>query len=76
MEEALQMVKVSNDISDALIYKRGKLVPVMDFIEQYENANWAEISREMIVYDIDMDVVAAAYEDTLVWYRQLVEAKV
>ena len=28
------------------------------------------------LYDIDMDVVAAAYEDTLVWYRQLVEAKV
>ena len=76
MEEALQMVKVSNDISDALIYKRGTLVPVMDFIEQYENANWTEISRELIVYDIDMDVVAAAYEDTLLWYRQLVEAKV
>ncbi len=76
MEEALQMVKVSNDISDALIYKRGKLVPVLDFVEQYENANWSEISREMIVYDIDMKEVETAYEDTLVWYRQLVEAKV
>lgn len=74
--EALQMVKVSNDISEALIYKRGKLAPVLDFVEQYENANWAEISREMILYGIDMKDVEEAYEDALVWYRKLVEAKV
>ncbi len=74
--EALEMVKVSAEISEALIYKRGKLAPVMQFIEQYENANWTEISRQMIVYGINMKEIEAAYTDTLVWYRQLVEAKV
>ncbi len=76
MEEALEMVKVSKDIGDALISGSGKLAPVLDFVKQYENANWSEISRLMILYKIDLSVVEKAYEDTLIWYRNLVEAKV
>lgn len=76
MEESLQMVKVSKDISDALISGSGKLAPVLDFVKQYENANWAEISRVMLLHKIDISVVEEAYENTLIWYRQLIEAKV
>lgn len=76
MEEALQMVKVSKDISDALISGSGNLAPVLDFVKQYENANWAEISRVMLLHKIDISVIEEAYENTLIWYRQLIEAKV
>lgn len=71
MEEALQMVTVSKEISDALIDQKGMLAPILDFIIQYENANWFEISRQMILRDLDMDIVSNAYLDTLTWYRLL-----
>ena len=71
MEDALKMVMVSEDIRKALVNKEGKLAPVLDFMIQYEAANWQEISRQMIIMDIDMDVLSAAYMDSLIWYRDL-----
>lgn len=71
MEEALKMVKVSKKISDALIEKKGDLAPVLDFITQYESANWQEVSRIMVLKEIDMDQVYSAYIETLKWYRDL-----
>lgn len=76
MAEALEVVKVSKDISDALIHGKGKLAPILDFVQKYESADWAEISRQMVLYNIDMDVVETAYVDALVWYRRLLNAKV
>lgn len=71
MKEALVMVKVSKKISDALIERTGELAPVLDFITQYESANWQEVSRIMVIKNIDMDHVYAAYIETLKWYRDL-----
>lgn len=71
MEEALKLVTVSKDISDALLYNKGKLAPIYDFMVQYENANWPEISRQMILQNIEEEVVSKAYMDSLVWYRDL-----
>lgn len=71
MEEALKLVKVSREISDALIDQKGKLAPVLEFITQYERANWQEISRLMILKNIDMDQVYDAYIQSLQWYRDL-----
>lgn len=69
MEEALKVVQVSKNISDALIYKKGNFALLLDFIIQYENANWQEVSRLMIVNDIDMQKVYDAYNKSLQWYR-------
>lgn len=71
MEEALEMVKVSGEIKEALIEGKGKLAPVLDFLLHYENADWQEISRRMILEEIDLNAVSAAYLDTLKWYREL-----
>ncbi|MBE5883047.1 MAG: HDOD domain-containing protein [Lachnospiraceae bacterium] len=71
MSEALEMVKVSKDISDALISGEGKFAPLYDFMLQYETANWAEVSRQMVVKNIEMDAVSDAYMDSLKWYRDL-----
>lgn len=71
MEEALKLVKVSKEINEALIKHTGKFAPVLDFIEQYENANWQEVSRIMILKEIDMDAVYDAYIQSLQWYRDL-----
>ncbi len=71
MEEALDMVKVSKDIKDALVRKDGKFASVLDFMLQYENANWQEVSRQMLLKDIDMNRVYDAYVESLQWYRDL-----
>lgn len=71
MEEALELVKVSKEIRDALVEGKGKFAPVLDFVKQYECANWQEISRLMIVEDITMEQVNQAYLTSLTWYRDL-----
>ena len=71
MSEALHDVHVSKDVYEALVDKTGKLSTVYEFIEQYEVANWSEISRQMLLHKIDMKDVYNAYVDALVWYRKI-----
>lgn len=71
MEEALKMVQVSKEIREALVENKGKFAPIMSFITQYECANWQEISRLMILQEIDMEQVNEAYLSSLTWYRNL-----
>ena len=71
MSEALTDVHVSKDVYEALVDKTGKLSTVYEFIEQYEIANWSEISRQMLLNKIDMKDVYNAYIDALVWYRKI-----
>ena len=71
MSEALDMVKVSRSIEEALISHQGELAPVLDFILQYESASWQEVSRQMLLQNIDMDPVYDAYIRSLQWYRDL-----
>jgi EAL and modified HD-GYP domain-containing signal transduction protein len=42
---------------------------------QYENASWQEVSRQMVVYNIEMGDVYKAYVDCLTWYRDLFAAE-
>ena len=74
MEKALEMVKVSKMIQDALISGKGELAPILTFMKEYENASWQEVSRLMVLQDIDMDSVYGAYISSLKWYRDLFTA--
>lgn len=71
MQEALGKIKVSKDIKDALIDHKGKFAKVLDFVVQYEAANWQEVSRVFIVENIEMDDVYEAYINSIKWYHQL-----
>lgn len=71
IEDALEMVKLSKNIKDALIDHKGELAPVLDFIVQYERASWQEVSRQMLLQKIDIDQVYDAYIQSLQWYRDL-----
>ena len=65
----LDVIHVAGEISNALIYRIGVLAPVYDFMLQYETANWAEVSRLMLLKNIDMNTVYEAYTSALKWYR-------
>ncbi|MCM1049419.1 MAG: HDOD domain-containing protein [Clostridiales bacterium] len=71
MAEALNMVKVSKNIRDALVEDKGEFAPVLDFIIHYESASWQEVSRQMVLKNIDIDAVYEAYIQSLKWYRDL-----
>ena len=72
MSEALEMIHASNDIKAALVSKEGKFAPVYEFILAYEQADWSEVSRVMLLKEIDADKVYQSYLDTLNWYRKTI----
>ena len=71
MEEALEMVMVTGEVKDALLSGTGKLAPVMNLMQQYENANWQEVSRLLLLDKKEVAPVNEAYMDSLKWYRDL-----
>lgn len=72
MEEALGMVQVSKNVKDVLLEGKGEFAPVLNFIKRYEDADWTEVSRLMVVGNMDMDKVYKAYLNALKWYRDLI----
>lgn len=71
MKEALAKITVAKEISDALIEKKGRFAPVLDFIERYEAADWQAISRMAIVQNLDEQQIYDAYIHSARWYRNL-----
>ena len=72
MEEALNMVQVSKHVREALLENKGDFAKVLNFIRKYEVADWTEISRILVLENIDMDKVYEAYLNSLKWYRDLI----
>ncbi len=73
MEEALQMVQVSDTIRDALLHGQGEFGTLLSFIYQYEAADWKTISRMLIMYDLTPEDIYKAYLNALQWYKNLLE---
>lgn len=69
--EALDRINVSREIREALVDKKGDLAPVMSLIEEYENASWQEIDRQMIIANKDSNDVYEAYIKAIHWYRDV-----
>ncbi len=71
MEEALNMVQVSKNVREALVENKGDFAKVLQFIKTYEVADWTEVSRLLVLNNIEMDKVYKAYLNALKWYRDL-----
>jgi len=75
MKEALELVKVSKDISNALIEGTGKYAPVLEFMNAYGDANWSEVSRQLILINAQDSAVYESYTSSLSWFRDLFYGK-
>ena len=71
MAVALDMVRVSKEIRSALLERNGPFAGLYDFMLHYETASWQEVSRLMVVGDIEIDPVYEAYVESLKWFRDL-----
>ena len=74
MDEALSMVQVSKNVKEALLESKGDFAPVLEFIKCYEDADWTEVSRLLVLSKMDMDKIYEAYLGALRWYRDLIPA--
>ena len=74
MEEALGMVQVSKNVKDALLEEKGDFAKILYFIKRYEDADWTEVSRLMVLDDLDMAHIYTSYLEALRWYRDLIPA--
>ena len=74
MDEALKMVQVSRNVKDALLEGKGDFAPVLEFVKYYEDADWTEVSRLLVLSKMDMDKIYEAYLGALRWYRDLIPA--
>ncbi len=71
MEDALKMVTVSKEIEDALVRGTGELAGIYSFVVNYEAADWQEISRQLIVLNVDTNTIYQAYTETVCWYKEM-----
>lgn len=72
MEEALSMVRVSCKIRAALLEHTGSLAEVLHFIVKYESAEWQEVSRQLVLKNIEIPDVSHAWVSSLQWYAKLI----
>ena len=73
MEEALSMVRVSGKIRAALLERTGSLAEVLHFIVKYESAEWQEVSRQLVLKNIEIPDVSHAWVSSLQWYAKLID---
>lgn len=71
MEEALRKVNVSREITDALLNHKGEFAKVYDLIVSYENADWQEVFRQLIVENVSDSAVYDAYTEAVCWYKDM-----
>lgn len=72
MEEALSMVRVSGKIRTALLEHTGSLAEVLHFIVKYESAEWQEVSRQLVLKNIEIPDVSHSWVSSLQWYAKLI----
>ena len=72
MEEALSMVRLSGKIRTALLEHTGSLAEVLHFIVKYESAEWQEVSRQLVLKNIEIPDVSHAWVSSLQWYAKLI----
>ncbi|MDR2771810.1 MAG: HDOD domain-containing protein, partial [Clostridiales Family XIII bacterium] len=68
IDEALDMVRVSEDIREALVERTGRYSTIFQFILEYEAANWNVVSRLLILNDLETEDIYQAYVNAMVWY--------
>jgi EAL and modified HD-GYP domain-containing signal transduction protein len=72
IDEALDMVQVSEDIREALVNRTGKYSMIFQFMLEYEAANWNVVSRLLILNDLETEDIYSAYVNAMVWYNDII----
>ncbi|MCL2171583.1 MAG: HDOD domain-containing protein [Defluviitaleaceae bacterium] len=72
MYNALKIVSVTDTIHEALVYRDGEYMPILNLITSYEAADWIEVKRIVTLNNLNVADVFKAYIDAVQWYDTLV----
>lgn len=72
MEQAFNIIQVSDEIREALVEKQGRFYPIYDYMLKYETANWQGVARINILNGFDAEDSFNAYIDAVKWYSDLI----
>lgn len=61
MEEALDQITLTEDMKDALLFRKGALSPVLELVYSYEKGEWAKVRDLCAVIDIDEESISEDY---------------
>jgi EAL and modified HD-GYP domain-containing signal transduction protein len=73
MEFAVEAVYINDNIKNALVSREGQFAPVLNLMYSYEQADWREVSYIIVINNIKIDNVYKAFEDALIWYKDVLE---
>jgi len=71
MSEAIKLVYLPKDIVEAILDEKGDLYKLLSFTKTYEEASFNEISRLLVLDEMDSNVVYDAYVDALKWFSNM-----
>jgi len=76
MEKALDMIFVPGPIYEALVNHTGNYYDILNFVQEYEQGNWKEISRIALMRNITISQIHTAYKEALLWYSGLINMEI
>ena len=72
VEMLLEDSGIKGKIRTALLEHTGSLAEVLHFIVKYESAEWQEVSRQLVLKNIEIPDVSHAWVSSLQWYAKLI----
>ncbi|MCL2051509.1 MAG: diguanylate cyclase [Lachnospiraceae bacterium] len=72
-EQLIQEMPVAEDIQESLLTKSGVYAGLLRFYENYEYANWDEVSEFTDENRLDSQLVNDTYIEAVKWYNDLIK---
>jgi len=73
MEFAVEAVYINDNVKKALVSRAGQFAPVLNLMYSYEQADWREVSYIIVTNDLKVDNIYRAFEDALIWYKDVLD---
>lgn len=67
LTQMLDEIKLSTNVKNALISGEGELGEILQFVKNYERANWQAVSDFIDKYSLDMEEISKAYIDAVAY---------
>lgn len=67
IDSILKKLPLSNDISMALVQRKGALFPFIQLVENYQRCNWAGFRTTQLKLGLGDEVVTPAFMDAIAW---------
>jgi EAL and modified HD-GYP domain-containing signal transduction protein len=72
-KQLLEDIPVADEVRDSLLTRDGPYSSMLRFFENYEYANWDDVTRFIEEHKLDSQLVNDAYIEAAKWYNDLTQ---